>query len=61
MEKAKIAKKFIRVDESLIKQIEQIAEDMHASVTWTVEYLLRSELKRLSEKDLQFFYFYSIK
>lgn len=52
MKKAKTAKKFIRVDESLLKQIEKIAEDMHASVTWTVEYLLRSELKRFSEKDL---------
>lgn len=52
MKKVKTVKKFIRVDESLIKQIEKIADDMHASVTWTVEYLLRSELKRFSEKDL---------
>ena len=43
--------RLMRIEESLVNEIEVLAKEMHASVTWTTEYLLRQQLKRIAKEN----------
>lgn len=42
--------RLIRIEESIVNQIEEIAKEMHASTTWTTGYLLRQQLKAIEQE-----------
>ena len=40
----------MRIEESIVNEIEVLAKKMHASTTWTAEYLLRRQLKAIEQE-----------
>lgn len=45
--------RLIRIEESIVNQIEEIAKEMHASTTWTTEYLLRQQLAQIIKEKTE--------
>jgi hypothetical protein len=43
--------RLMRIEESLVNQIEELAKEMHAPTTWTTEYLLRQQLERIAKEN----------
>ena len=43
--------RLMRIEESIVNEIEVLAKEMHASVTWTTEYLLRQQLARIAKEN----------
>ena len=43
--------RLMRIEESLVNEIEVLAKEMHASTTWTTEYLLRQQLERIAKEN----------
>lgn len=43
--------RLMQIEQSLVNEIEVLAKEMHASVTWTTEYLLRQQLKRIAKEN----------
>lgn len=43
--------RLMRIEESIVNQIEVLAKEMHASTTWTAEYLLRQQLERIVKEN----------
>lgn len=43
--------RLMRIEESIVNEIEVLAKEMHASTTWTTEYLLRQQLERIAKEN----------